>query len=160
MGTLRCVGVGKDRSAPPFDQVVLPHEQRRVRRTVLTLRHGDRLALDLPETVTLADRDRLVLEDGREAEVVAAEERLLEVTAATPEALAGLAWHLGNRHTPAQVEAGRILVARDPVLARMLKGLGATIREVEEPFEPLRGAYHRHGHAPGHAHDHAHGHDG
>ena len=64
--------------------------------------------------------------------------------------LAALAWHLGNRHTPAQIERDRILVARDLVLARMLEGLGATLREVEEPFEPVRGAYHSHNH--GHAH--------
>jgi urease accessory protein len=40
----------------------------------------------------------------------------------------------------------------------MLEGLGATVREVSEPFQPLRGAYSGHGHAHGHDHGHDHGH--
>ena len=138
----------------PFDIVALTSHERRVRRTVLTLQHGDRVALDLPEPVTLRHGDRLVLEDGREAEVMAGEERLLEVAIPDPVRLAILAWHVGNRHAPAQVEAGRILIAYAPVLGRMLEGLGATVREVNEPFEPERGAYHAHAHAHSHGHDH------
>ena len=142
---------------PPFDVVVLTSNERRVRRTLLPLAGGDRVALDLPEPVTLKHGDRLVLEDGREAEVIAGEERLLEVTAADPARLPALAWHIGNRHAPAQVEAGRILIAHDAVLARMLEGLGAAVREVSEPFEPERGAYHASGHSHGQSHRHSHG---
>ena len=147
--TLRCVGIAPGGETSPFDRIHLPHAERRVRRAVLTLGSGDRVALDLPDAVTLRDRDRLVLEDGREVEVVAAAEPLLEVTAPDAAHLAELAWHLGNRHAAARIEAARILVAHDPVLARMLEGLGATVREVREAFEPLRGAYHSHDH--GHA---------
>ena len=156
--TLRCVDIvpAGTRRAVPFDLVVLASDERRVRRTVLTLQHGDRVALDLPEPVTLRHGDRLVLEDAREAQVIAGEEWLLEVTASDPARLLALAWHIGNRHAPAQVEAGRILIACDAVLARMLEGLGATVREVSEPFEPERGAYHSHGHSHDrpHVHDH------
>ena len=119
---------------------------------MLTLRHGERVAIDFADAVTLHDRDRLVLDDGREAEIVAADEPLLEIAGSGDVGLAAIAWHLGNRHTPAQIEADRILVARDPVLARMLEGLNATVREVTEPFEPLRGAYHSHDQGHGHGH--------
>ena len=81
-------------------------------------------ALYLARPTALEDRDRLVLEDGRHVEVIAAEEDLLEVRAADPRALTVLAWHIGNRHLPAQIEPDRILIARDHVIADMLAGLG------------------------------------
>ena len=152
--TLRCSSIARpDLLGPaPLDVLVLAHDERRVRRTVLTLRHGDRVALDLPEPVLLRQGTRLVLEGGHEVEVVAADERLIEVRGRDAAHLAELAWHLGNRHASAQVESERILVPHDPVLRRMLEGLGARLKDVSEPFEPLRGAYHAHASA-----DHAHG---
>jgi urease accessory protein len=147
---LRAVAVTSEPGPMPFDIVVLAHDERHLRRKLLTLQHGDQLLVDLPEPVMLAHGDRLVLDDGRHAEVIAAEEALLEVRAGDSEALITLAWHIGNRHLPAQIEAGRILIGRDHVIEAMLLGLGASVREVSEPFQPVRGAYHGHGHH----HDH------
>ncbi|TJX17772.1 MAG: urease accessory protein UreE, partial [Mesorhizobium sp.] len=57
------------------------------------------------------------------------------------------------------IEAERILILRDHVIKAMLEGLGATVREVSEPFKPVRGAYSGHGgHDHGHAHSHAEAH--
>ena len=56
-----------------------------------------------------------------------------------------LAWHIGNRHTAAQLERTRILIKRDHVLKTMLEGLGATVGNVTEPFFAEHGAYHSHG---------------
>jgi urease accessory protein len=151
---LRATAVTSEPGPMPFDIVVLAHDERHLRRKLLTLQHGDQLLVDLPEPVMLAHGDRLVLDDGRHAEVVAAEEALLEVRAGDNEALMTIAWHIGNRHLPAQIEAGRILVARDHVIEAMLLGLGASVREVSEPFQPVRGAYHGHGHSHGEHHDH------
>ena len=92
--------------------------------------------------------DAFVLEDGRRIGVRAAVEPLLEVTG--PD-LVRLAWHVGNRHTPCQIEAERLLIQRDHVLRDMLEKLGATLREVDEPFTPEGGAY-GHGRTHGHAH--------
>jgi urease accessory protein len=151
---LRATAVTSEPGPMPFDIVVLTHDERHLRRKLLTLQHGDQLLVDLPEPVMLAHGDRLVLDDGRHAEVVAAEEALLEVRAGDSEALMTIAWHIGNRHLPAQIEAGRILVARDHVIEAMLLGLGASVREISEPFQPVRGAYHGHGHGHGEHHDH------
>ena len=78
--------------------------------------------------------------------------------------LAELAWHIGNRHLAAAIEADRILILRDHVIKAMLEGLGATVTDVVEPFTPVRGAYSGHGrtimaitHGHDH-HDHEHGH--
>ncbi|MDX8451108.1 urease accessory protein UreE, partial [Mesorhizobium sp. VK3C] len=72
--------------------------------------------------------------------------------------LTELAWHIGNRHLAAAIEADRILILRDHVIKAMLEGLDATVSEVLLPFSPVRGAYSGHGHGHDHhAHDH-HGH--
>jgi len=135
-----------------FDHAVLPHDERRVRRRLLTLSEGDQVLVDFPEPVTLADGSALRLEDGRLAGIVAAEERLYEVRGRDQVHLMRLSWHLGNRHLKTEVADGgsRILILRDHVIGDMLLGLGATVREVVEPFHPEEGAY-AHSHEPAHA---------
>ena len=106
--------------------------------------------VDLPETVSLEDGDALVLESGARLGVIAADEPLLAVSGPN---LARLAWHIGNRHTPCRIEADRLLIREDPVLAHMLEGLGADLARVHAPFAPEGGAY-GHGRTLGHAHEH------
>jgi urease accessory protein len=149
------------RSPAPFDVAVLEHDERHLRRRVLILSRGERVLVDFPEPLMLADKDVLVLDDGRRAGIVAAEEGLLDIRGRDPVHLAELAWHIGNRHLAAAVHADRILILRDHVIKAMLEGLGAKVVEVREPFSPLRGAYSGgHAHHRGHgAHDHGHSHD-
>lgn len=145
--------------AVPFDIAVLAHDERHLRRRVVELVHGDKVLVDLLEPVVLNDRDRLVLEDGRHVEIIAADEDVYDIRARDGVHLAELAWHIGNRHLAASIEADRILILRDHVIKAMLEGLGATVTEVSEPFQPVRGAYsggHDHGHG-GHAQPDAYG---
>ena len=79
------------------------------------------------------------------AGVIAADELLYEIRARDTAHLVRLAWHIGNRHTSAQLEQSRILIKRDHVLKTMLEGLGATVSNVTEPFNAEHGAYHSHG---------------
>jgi urease accessory protein len=130
----------------PFDIVVLDADERHIRRKRITLAHGEEIMVDFERPVRLEQGDRLVLEDGRMAEVVAAPEELMEVRARDHRHLAELAWHIGNRHLPAQIGEGRLLLRRDPVIRAMLKTLGASLRDVTEPFAPEHGAYHSHDH--------------
>lgn len=131
----------------PYDTITLAHDERRLRRKLLRLAGGDEVMVDLAETVTLADGDSLVLDDGRHAGVRAAPEALLRVTARDGRHLAELAWHLGNRHLPVAIAEDALLVARDDVIRNMLIGLGGSLEEVTGPFSPVHGAYHDHGHA-------------
>ncbi|MEM1307717.1 MAG: urease accessory protein UreE, partial [Pseudomonadota bacterium] len=131
----------------------LDHGDRHVRRKVLTTDTGERVTLDLAQATHLRDGDVLVAEDGTQVRVIAAPEHLMEVTIADPRALIGLAWQIGNRHLPAQLETTRILIQRDHVIRDMLIGLGASVRDVVEPFQPEPGAYSGHAHA-NHAHAH------
>ena len=165
----------RDPHYTPKDTLTLPHHERTLRRKVLTCDDGLQIAFDLPKAVTLGHHDLIALENGSHVLSVAAPEPCHEIVpsgrAGRPN-LAELAWHLGNRHARVQIvlppradpavdregreptdatRRGRILIARDPVLARMAEGMGAAVREVTEPFEPIVGAYHAHGHS-GHSH--------
>jgi urease accessory protein len=152
------------------DRLVLAFDERHRRRIVLVLASGAELLLDLPRAVAMADGDGLLCDDDSWVRVEAAPEPLYAVSAADAHLLLRLAWHLGNRHTPAEVQPGRLLIRPDPVLADMLRGLGGTVEDVTEPFQPEGGAYgegghghvhdhdHEHDHADGHGHHHSHGH--
>lgn len=145
----------------PVGTLRLDHAARHLRRKLVTTDQGEKIMVDLPEPVLFADGDRLVLEDGRAIAIVAAEEQLYEVRPGPACPLRHLAWHLGNRHLPAQIDEDRILIQRDHVIRAMLEGLGASVREIVARFQPVHGAYHAHGHDHGHSHghDHDHGHE-
>jgi urease accessory protein len=136
-----------DWQATAVDRVVLDADQRGRRRSVLTGENGTIFLLDLPQPTRLRDGDGLVLDDGGIVRVVGLAESLVEISAPSPNALARLAWHLGNRHTDMQVVGERLRIRRDHVLEEMLRGLGATLTEIEAPFDPEPGAYGQH-HAP------------
>lgn len=146
-----------DTAEGPFrGTAILAHDERHLRRKVVTLGDGSPVLVDLPEPVALAAGDALVLEDGGLVAIAAADEELLEVTARDAVHLTELAWHIGNRHLPAAIAADRILILRDHVIRAMLEGLGAGVRDVVAGFEPVRGAYagSSHGHDHGrHHHD-------
>lgn len=131
------------------DLVTLTYDERFFRRKTLTTAQGTRFLVDLEHTTSVDHGDAFALPDGTLIKVIAAEEDLYAVTGD----LIRLAWHVGNRHTPCQIEADRLLIQRDPVIGHMLEHLGATLTKVSEPFTPEGGAY---GHGRTHAHDHGH----
>jgi len=132
----------------PVGSVELDYEARFIRRKVLELTDGRSILVDLPQTTSLNHGGVLVLENGDEIAVLAAPEPLLEVTA---DDLVRVAWHVGNRHTPCQIEATRLVIQRDHVIRDMLDKIGAQTREITEAFTPEGGAY---GHGRTHSHAH------
>ncbi|MGG5810118.1 urease accessory protein UreE [Falsiroseomonas sp. CW058] len=138
------------------DTVTVDFDDRFRRRRLYTAEGGLAFLLDLPEAQVLRDGDGLVLASGGYVRVRAAPEPLVEVTAPTQAHLLRLAWHLGNRHLPAEIDGARILIRHDHVIIRMLEGLGATLRAVDAPFNPEGGAYGEHNRAPSHPHGHHH----
>ena len=140
--------------------ISLDFEGRHRRRIRLETDAGEAVLLDLERATAMADGDGVATECGRWYRITAKPEPLLAVTAPDAHGLLKLAWHLGNRHTPAEIQDGRLLIRRDHVLADMARGLGGVVAEVIEPFQPEGGAYGGHGNAPhDHAHPHAHSHD-
>lgn len=151
-----------------IDTVTLDREARYRRRIAMESDRGHKFLLDLPEATYLEHGDALELSDGTLVRVQAAPEELLEIHAHDALALARIAWHIGNRHTPAEITAHAIYIKPDHVLAEMVEGLGAHVHSVKRPFEPEGGAYgskgplqkghHHGGHAHGAGTDHHHGH--
>jgi urease accessory protein len=140
--------------------VTLDFDDRFRRRKRYVAESGFAFLLDLEEATALRDGDGLLLEEGGVILVRAAPEPLVEVKAGTPEKLMRLAWHLGNRHLPTEIQADRLLIRDDHVIVAMLQGLGAELRKVDAPFNPEGGAYGEHNRQPGHQHGHHHhGHD-
>ena len=145
------------------DTVTLDREARYRRRVAMKTDRGHDFLLDLAEATYLADGDALALSSGALLRVVAAPEDLFEIHAAGPMALARLAWHIGNRHTPAEITSDAIYVKPDHVLAAMVAGLGGHVHSVTRAWEPEGGAYGgkgalESGHAHGHSHTHGQGH--
>lgn len=139
--------------AAETDRVVLTYDERHRRRMRYVGVGGTAFLLDLPRATVLRSGEGLRLEDGRIVRVEAAPEELALITAPDVNTLVRLAWHIGNRHLPAQLEEHRILIREDAVIVSMLRGLGATVEPLLAPFTPEPGAY-------GHAGDAGHGHDG
>jgi urease accessory protein len=131
--------------------LTLAYDDRHRRRLQLASDAGEPFLLDLPRADVLEDGDGVALSDGTWLAVKAAPENLLEITAANPALLARLAWHLGNRHLPAEIAGDHILIRDDHVIAHMLEGLGARLKRLAAPFTPERGAYDATG-----RHDHEH----
>lgn len=121
--------------------VTLGYDDRHRRRLQLRSDAGEAFLLDLPRAGLLGDGDGLALSDGSWLQVKAAPEKLIEVTASSRALLVRVAWHIGNRHLPAQIEPERMLIREDHVIAAMLEGLGAELRRIEAPFSPEPGAY-------------------
>jgi len=154
------VRAGRWSAGEARDAITLAYQDRHRRRMAMRTDGGIDFLLDLADAIALREGDGLVLPEGGYVQVRAAVEPLMEITARSAAELARFAWHLGNRHLPAQIDTGRITVRADHVIADMMRGLGAVVREVMAPFDPESGAYsgaegHRHGtsHRDNHRHE-------
>lgn len=139
--------------------VTLDFDDRFRRRRRYVAADGFAFLLDLEDATALRDGDGLLLEGGGVILVRAAPEPLVEIRADSPGRLMRLAWHLGNRHLPTEIQPDRLLIRDDHVILEMLRGLGAEVRQVEAPFNPEGGAYGEQNRQPGHHHHHHDGHD-
>jgi urease accessory protein len=138
--------------------VTLDFDARHRRRTLLRTDAGEDVLLDLERAVAMADGDGLELDDGSFLTVAAALERVVEIACASPRELVRVAWHLGNRHIPTQLDGNILRIRPDAVLERMVRELGAETRFADRAFQPEGGAYAGQ-RSHGHSHDHDHGHD-
>jgi urease accessory protein len=152
--------------AEPGDRLLLDYDARSKRRARARLASGREVALQLPRGTLLADGDWLRADDGTLILVSAAAEPLSTVRSDDALLLARVAYHLGNRHVPLQIEPGRLAYRHDHVLDDLVTRLSLTPGFENAPFVPERGPYGHgavllsHDHAGlGHAHDHAHSHD-
>jgi urease accessory protein len=135
--------------------LTLDFDARHRRRSRLTVDQGEDVLLNLPRAVAMADGDGLQLEDGRWLKIQAAPELLVEIRHKNPNQRVRLAWHLGNRHLPTEIQNQVLRIRPDHVIEDMLRRFGADLVNVRAPFQPEGGAYGSH-----HSHDeHGHHHE-
>ena len=152
----------------------LTYEARFLRRRKLSTDCGKNFVVDLPKTTDLKQGDHLLLSNEETVEILAKPEKLIAITGPN---LLHLAWHIGNRHTPCQIETERLLICYDHVIEDMIVRLGGLTTIVCEAFTPTGGAYgmgrthshnfsnidrthhHAHGDQSHHRHEHEHEHE-
>jgi urease accessory protein len=127
------------------------HERSRSRLATMAP-DGQAVAITLPRGSVMRNGAVLAGDDGARLVVDAVPEPVTRVTAASTFDLMRAVYHLANRHVPAQLGADHVLIEPDPVLERMLVGLGSRIERVEAPFDPEAGAYEGYAHAHHAAH--------
>jgi urease accessory protein len=128
-------------------RAVLTFDARCKSRLLLTLEDGEQAGLVVERGRQLRNGDRVRIADGREVEIVAAEESLLEAVSEDPLLITKAAYHLGNRHVAVQLLPDGLRFLADHVLSDMVSGLGLTVSPLIAPFEPESGAYgHQHAH--------------
>jgi len=132
----------------PATPCELDYTGRFLRRKRLTMATGEPFIVDLAQTTSLDEGDALELDTGALVRISAGAEALYKVSG--PD-LVRLAWHVGNRHTPCQINTDHLLIQADPVIGHMLEHLGAIVDPVSAPFTPEGGAY---GHGRTHSHEH------
>jgi len=123
-----------------IDRVTLAFVDRHRRRLRLVADSGTPFQLDLARAQHLADGDGLELDDGGYVRVCSAAERVIEIEADGPAELLRLAWHLGNKHLPAQAMDGKLRIRDDHMVAQMVEGLGGRVARLNAPFDPEIGA--------------------
>ena len=133
--------------ASATEQLVLSFELRCKCRLRTRTESGEDVGLFLERGAVLHQGDKLLANDGRVVQVIAAVETLMQTSSADPLLLARAAYHLGNRHVAVQLGSGWVRFASDHVLRDMVRGLGLPVDEIAAPFEPESGAY-------GHSHTH------
>jgi urease accessory protein len=138
-------------------ELVLPYELREKSRLRASLTSGEEVAVFTVRGTVLRNGDLLKGDDGRVIKIIAAKEATYRIECNTTIDLLRCAFHLGNRHTQAQIggdtASAFLRIRKDAVLKDMLEGLGGTVTEEQAPFEPESGAY---GGGHHHSHDHSH----
>lgn len=118
------------------DKAGLVYADRLIDHGVLETARGEKFLVGTPNPLRVHPGDAFVLDDDRLVQVVAADEPLDEVRGGDFYHLTRIAWMLGARGVPVQVEPFRLLVPRDIRVERHLKRAGASLTPVREPFVP------------------------
>ena len=142
-----CYQVESSSSAKELPEVWLDFDQRKKSRFKAFDSEGQALEVYLPHGTVLRGGMILVGDDGRRVRVNAKPQSLSEVRGDAAELLP-IAYHLGNRHLPLEIETTSLRYESDHVIDDMVRHLGLVPTQIEAPFEPIDGAYKHHHHEP------------
>ena len=148
---IRGIACIKACTGPFTDEVLLDYEDRHRRRVMMCGNAGTRFLLDLSDVPDMRDGDGIKLSSGHVVRVRSALEPLMEFRCPDAKTLVRIAWHIGNRHVPAEIREDGLRIRADTVIATMVQRLGGRVRSLEGAFNPEPGAY-----ATAHNRDHSH----
>ena len=97
------------------DEITLDSLDRNRRRIALITKKKVAFLLDQKKTIFLNNGALLVLSNEYKVKVKAKLEEVLKVETNTKQNLSVLAWHIGNRHIPAEIHNNYILIKRDAI---------------------------------------------
>ncbi len=103
------------------DEIILDSQDRNRRRIKLVSKRNVTFLLDEKKTVFLKNGALLILSNSYKIKVIAKIESVLKIEADSKNKLLVLAWHIGNRHIPAEIHKDFIIIKRDEVIGKMLK---------------------------------------
>lgn len=138
---IELVEVTEKATSQPDAYLSLPIDSRIKSRLKVVLDDGRHAGLFLPRGHILRGGEQLKSRCGEVVEIKAASEQVSTVYCADRHLLMRVAYHLGNRHVPLQVEADWVRYQHDHVLDEMVVGLGAHVTVENAPIEPEGGAY-------------------
>ncbi|MDC5705489.1 urease accessory protein UreE [Vibrio europaeus] len=133
--------ISKEICTKPNAFLSLPIDSRIKSRLKVELDDGREAGLFLPRGHILRGGEQLKSQCGMIVEIKAAPEKVSTVYCSDLHLLTRVAYHLGNRHVPLQVEFGWVRYQHDHVLDEMVEGLGAKVTTEDASFEPESGAY-------------------
>jgi len=120
------------------DTITLNYHERFIRRKKLVSDNSFEFLVNLPETISVNKDEGFLLENDQIILIKYAKETLIEIKS---DDLIKLAWHIGNRHIPCQIENDRLLIQEDKVIEKLIIRLGGSIKTILEEFCPEGGAY-------------------
>lgn len=115
----------------------------RSRQRVRTSR-GAELGISLPTGQAMHEGDVLYEDDERVVVVATVPEDVLVLYPESRVEMGRVAFQVGNRHAPVQVEEQRILTPYDHVLEEYFRNLDVRCERAKEPFTHDFGTYHHH----------------
>ena len=138
--------------AERHDAVIsLDYDSRKRGRLKTLTETSEDAGLFLERGQVLMDGDYLKATDGRVVLVQAAVEQLTRASTTDPVLFAKICYHLGNRHTPVEIQPGSVFFQPDHVLSDLCRQWGLEVEDVGKAFAPESGAYGKQ--AGGHHHD-------
>ncbi|MGA0412198.1 MAG: urease accessory protein UreE [Candidatus Puniceispirillales bacterium] len=120
------------------DTITLNYHERFIRRKKLVSDNNFEFLVNLPETISVNKDEGFLLENDQIILIKYAKETLIEIKS---DDLIKIAWHIGNRHIPCQIENDRLLIQEDKVIEKLIIRLGGSIKTILEEFCPEGGAY-------------------
>jgi urease accessory protein len=125
-------------TAPPpgstADLLVLTWEQRAKSRQHLTTEAGRPIGIKLATGARLPPGTVIYIGDGFYVQVAAADEDVWLVRSTDAPTLARIAYEIGNRHAPIDIDVDRLVVLYDHTLGEVWERLGVRAERVRRPF--------------------------